>query len=108
MCENGESNGVAAHGPTTSNGSHPVQGQPKSSPYQSVQDYLSNVGRYKIIESTLREGEQFANSFFDTETKIKMYVRTGSLSECAHELQNFVVVLTTEIAPRLLILSAST
>jgi homocitrate synthase len=69
MCGNGDSNGAAT------NGSHPVQGLPKSSPYQSVQDYLSNVGRYKIIESTLREGEQFANSFFDTETKIKMYVR---------------------------------
>lgn len=25
---------------------------------------------FKIIESTLREGEQFANAFFDTETKI--------------------------------------
>ena len=28
------------------------------------------VKGFKIIESTLREGEQFANAFFDTETKI--------------------------------------
>ncbi|KAG9254824.1 homocitrate synthase [Emericellopsis atlantica] len=88
MCENGESNGVAAHGPTTSNGSHPVQGQPKSSPYQSVQDYLSNVGRYKIIESTLREGEQFANSFFDTETKIKIAKALDSFGVDMIELTN--------------------
>lgn len=33
---------------------------------------MSNVSRFKIIESTLREGEQFANAFFDTETKIKI------------------------------------
>ncbi|OCK90258.1 uncharacterized protein K441DRAFT_666283 [Cenococcum geophilum 1.58] len=31
------------------------------SPYQPVGDFLSNVSRFKIIESTLREGEQFAN-----------------------------------------------
>lgn len=37
-----------------------------SSPYQSVGDFLSNTGRFQIIESTLREGEQFANAFFDT------------------------------------------
>lgn len=42
----------------TANGVYPAQGQPKSSPYQSVQDYISNVNRFKIIESTLREGEQ--------------------------------------------------
>lgn len=30
------------------------------SPYQPVGDFLSNVGNFKIIESTLREGEQFA------------------------------------------------
>lgn len=29
-----------------------------------------NIKGFKIIESTLREGEQFANAFFDTETKI--------------------------------------
>lgn len=31
------------------------------SPYAPVGDFLSNVSRFKIIESTLREGEQFAN-----------------------------------------------
>ena len=41
-------------------------------PYQAVGDFLSNVGRFKIIESTLREGEQFANAFFDTEKKIEI------------------------------------
>ncbi|KAL2759700.1 hypothetical protein ACRALDRAFT_1060295 [Sodiomyces alcalophilus JCM 7366] len=50
----------------------PLQGRPQNSPYQSPQDYLSNVANFKIIESTLREGEQFANAFFDTETKIKI------------------------------------
>jgi hypothetical protein len=28
--------------------------EPKSNPYQTVTDYISNVGRFKIIESTLR------------------------------------------------------
>jgi len=65
----------------TANGVYPAQGQPKSSPYQSVQDYISNVNRFKIIESTLREGEQFANAFFDTETKL----------EIARALDNFGV-----------------
>lgn len=45
---------------------------PTSSPYSQVQDYISQVGRYQIIESTLREGEQFANAFFTTENKIKI------------------------------------
>jgi homocitrate synthase len=43
-----------------------------SNPYAPVGDFLSNVSKFKIIESTLREGEQFANAFFDTETKIKI------------------------------------
>lgn len=63
MCGNEESNGTAPS----------VQRAPPATPYQAVQDYISNVNSYKIIESTLREGEQFANSFFDTETKVKMY-----------------------------------
>ncbi|KAF9046878.1 homocitrate synthase [Hymenopellis radicata] len=33
-------------------------------------DFLSNISNFNIIESTLREGEQFANAFFDTKTKI--------------------------------------
>ncbi|KAL9117292.1 MAG: hypothetical protein Q9187_006174 [Circinaria calcarea] len=43
-----------------------------SSPYRPVGDFLSNVSRFKIIESTLREGEQFANAFFSTETKVEI------------------------------------
>ncbi|KAF5592930.1 Homocitrate synthase [Fusarium pseudocircinatum] len=43
-----------------------------TNPYSSVNDHLSNVRNFKIIESTLREGEQFANSYFSTETKIKI------------------------------------
>ena len=53
---------------TTSQASRPQS----SNPYAPVQDFLSNVSNFKIIESTLREGEQFANAFFDTETKIKI------------------------------------
>lgn len=44
----------------------------QSRPSRPVGDFLSNVANFKIIESTLREGEQFANAFFDTETKIKI------------------------------------
>lgn len=35
-------------------------------------DFLSNVSNFQIIESTLREGEQFANAFFSTEKKIEI------------------------------------
>ncbi|CAO3672724.1 unnamed protein product [Rhizopus stolonifer] len=42
-----------------------------SSPYMS-NDPNSNVANFKIIESTLREGEQFANAFFSTEKKIEI------------------------------------
>ena len=35
-------------------------------------DFLSNVGSFQLIESTLREGEQFANAFFTTEKKIEI------------------------------------
>ncbi|PWW76918.1 homocitrate synthase [Tuber magnatum] len=41
-------------------------------PYQPLPDFLSNVNSFKIIESTLREGEQFANAFFDTAKKIEI------------------------------------
>ena len=57
---NGASNGSGHIAPSLRN------------PYQPVGDFLSNVQNFKIIESTLREGEQFANAFFDTETKIKI------------------------------------
>jgi homocitrate synthase len=48
---------------------------PSRNPYGhnvGVTDFLSNVSRFQIIESTLREGEQFANAFFDTEKKIEI------------------------------------
>lgn len=44
----------------------------RSNPYQPVGDFLSNVSNFKIIESTLREGEQFATAFFSTEKKIEI------------------------------------
>lgn len=37
---------------------HRAHPNPTRNPYQTVQDYLSNVSNFKIIESTLREGEQ--------------------------------------------------
>ncbi|RAL58756.1 hypothetical protein DID88_009171 [Monilinia fructigena] len=48
---------------------HPAK---RDNPYQPVGDFLSNISSFKIIESTLREGEQFANAFFDTEKKIEI------------------------------------
>ncbi|KAL3464118.1 HMGL-like-domain-containing protein [Aspergillus heterothallicus] len=76
---NGQTNGANGQ----SNGSHPgftaIQTRqnphPSRNPYGhnvGVTDFLSNVSRFKIIESTLREGEQFANAFFDTEKKIQI------------------------------------
>ncbi|KAL8934272.1 MAG: hypothetical protein Q9211_005322 [Gyalolechia sp. 1 TL-2023] len=44
----------------------------QTKPFRNVGDFLSRVSDFKIIESTLREGEQFANAFFDTETKVKI------------------------------------
>ncbi|CAH0015216.1 unnamed protein product [Clonostachys rhizophaga] len=77
MCGNGESNSTA-----------PSQRAPPATPYQAVQDYISNVNSYKIIESTLREGEQFANSFFDTETKVKIAKALDSFGVDYIELTN--------------------
>ncbi|KAI4202368.1 MAG: hypothetical protein LQ350_002586 [Teloschistes chrysophthalmus] len=54
------------------NGTQHTSPPSRSNPYAPVGDFLSNVSKFKIIESTLREGEQFANAFFDTETKIKI------------------------------------
>ncbi|KAI6154241.1 hypothetical protein BKA82DRAFT_4099119 [Pisolithus tinctorius] len=60
---NGTSNGV--------NGVNGTNGHLKRNPYAPrASDFLNNVSNFKIIESTLREGEQFANAFFDTKTKI--------------------------------------
>lgn len=44
----------------------------QTKPFQTVGDLLSNVSNFQIIESTLREGEQFANAFFDTDTKVRI------------------------------------
>jgi len=63
---NGSSNGDASK-----NGSKATPLNSRN-PYQPVPDFLSNVGSFKIIESTLREGEQFANAFFDTAKKIEI------------------------------------
>lgn len=38
-------------------------------------DFLSNVRNFKIIESTLREGEQFANAFFNLEVGLSSPLR---------------------------------
>ncbi|KAG8748097.1 Homocitrate synthase isozyme [Ceratobasidium sp. 414] len=59
---NGHSNGTNG----TSNG----RVRPANPYAPRYADFLSNVSNFKIIESTLREGEQFANAFFDTKTKI--------------------------------------
>lgn len=59
-----------------------------SSPYAPIGDFLSNVSKFKIIESTLREGEQFANSFFDTETKIRIAKALDSFGVDYIELTN--------------------
>ena len=94
---NASTNGATTNGTTNGNGSmytdtvpaqlvvadtssaHPgfieIDSRPtphRSNPYAPVGDFLSNVSRFKIIESTLREGEQFANAFFDTEKKIEI------------------------------------
>ncbi|KAL1605568.1 homocitrate synthase lys21 [Nothophoma quercina] len=82
-CEPEQTNGHASgtNGTTNGNGSHEgftgveTRNNPRPdhvSPYKPVGDFLSNVSRFKIIESTLREGEQFANAYFDLEAKIKI------------------------------------
>lgn len=79
---NGTSNGTNGHSNgSNSDGSHPgftgIHTRPdpateNRNPYAPVGDFLSNVHRFKIIESTLREGEQFANAYFDTAKKIEI------------------------------------
>ncbi|RKP15142.1 homocitrate synthase [Piptocephalis cylindrospora] len=45
----------------------------KRNPYAgNLSDYLSRTSNFAIIESTLREGEQFANAFFDTAKKVEI------------------------------------
>ncbi|KAI8333906.1 homocitrate synthase, cytosolic isozyme [Chlamydoabsidia padenii] len=47
--------------------------EPIASPYMpKYPDPMSNISNFKIIESTLREGEQFANAFFDTAKKVEI------------------------------------
>lgn len=58
---------MSQKGLQANNNNQPKEGV--SSPYMS-NDPNSNVANFKIIESTLREGEQFANAFFTTEKKI--------------------------------------
>lgn len=66
---NGHNNNAPAGFQRVGNGSAPLN---TKNPYQPVGDFLSNIGNFKIIESTLREGEQFANAFFDTAKKIEI------------------------------------
>lgn len=35
-------------------------------------DFLSNVNNFEIIDTTLREGEQFANAFYTLDSKVKI------------------------------------
>ncbi|KAG6993773.1 homocitrate synthase [Physcia stellaris] len=69
---NGTANGNQSHAGYTAIPSSQNPHVPSRNPYQPVGDFLSNVSRFQIIESTLREGEQFANAFFDTEKKIEI------------------------------------
>ncbi|KAI1909482.1 homocitrate synthase lys21 [Ophidiomyces ophidiicola] len=82
---NGHANGVNGANGTNGLSAHPgytaIPARENPHPHTArnpyghnagVTDFLSNVSRFKIIESTLREGEQFANAFFDTEKKIEI------------------------------------
>ncbi|EFY89168.1 homocitrate synthase [Metarhizium acridum CQMa 102] len=62
------------------NGSTPRPSSQQRLPYQSVQDYLSNIHNFRIIESTLREGEQFANAFFDTDFGVEYIELTSPVA----------------------------
>ncbi|KAF2736181.1 homocitrate synthase-like protein [Polyplosphaeria fusca] len=79
-------NGTNGHANGSTNGTNGVNGHDgfkaiqsqynphptHASPYRPMGDFLSNVSRFKIIESTLREGEQFANAYFDLDAKMKI------------------------------------
>jgi homocitrate synthase len=78
---NGRTNGTNGTGTQSVNGHegytgirprHPPAPLNARNPYQPVGDFLSNISRFQIIESTLREGEQFANAYFDTAKKIEI------------------------------------
>ncbi|KAE9408410.1 homocitrate synthase [Gymnopus androsaceus JB14] len=65
-------NGSTSNGKRgTSHNPSLVKDNQNRNPYAPrASDFLSNISNFNIIESTLREGEQFANAFFDTKTKI--------------------------------------
>ncbi|KAI1327925.1 putative homocitrate synthase [Xylariaceae sp. FL0255] len=65
-----------------------ITGNSERNPYSSINDLLSNVRNFKIIESTLREGEQFANSYFSRETKIKIATMLSEFGVDYIELTN--------------------
>ncbi|KAM3540945.1 hypothetical protein ARSEF1564_006137 [Beauveria bassiana] len=74
----------------------PITSNSTTNPYSSVSDLLSNVRNFKIIEckylrspeTTLREGEQFANAYFSTETKIKIATMLSDFGVDYIELTN--------------------
>lgn len=90
---NGRHNGTNGHHNGTNGAAGARPDQRRHNPYAPrASDFLNNISNFKIIESTLRgsflfflprkcrmsdysahtssEGEQFANAFFDTKTKI--------------------------------------
>ncbi|KAF1919650.1 homocitrate synthase-like protein [Ampelomyces quisqualis] len=95
-CNNGDTNGVSSErtdgytGITSSHNPHPSH----KSPYAPVGDFLSNVSRFKIIESTLREGEQFANAYFDLEAKIKIAKALDEFGSAPRCFASSVSILT--------------
>ncbi|KAL7782206.1 putative homocitrate synthase [Trichoderma ceciliae] len=65
-----------------------ITGNTASNPYSSISDLLSNVRNFKVIESTLREGEQFANAYFSRENKIKIATMLSDFGVDYIELTN--------------------
>jgi hypothetical protein len=63
---NGSVNAVQNGLPTANGSVDAAQRGASNKPYKAISDFLSNTSRFKIIESTLREGEQFLSAFFDT------------------------------------------
>ncbi|KAJ3107881.1 mitochondrial Homoaconitase [Phlyctochytrium planicorne] len=68
-----KANGKHSHSDTNEASNKRTKVSSAGSIYQPrYSDPWSRVNNFSIIESTLREGEQFANAFFDRETKIKI------------------------------------
>lgn len=61
------------------------------------------MSRFQIIESTLREGEQFANAFFDTEKKIEIAKALDDFGvdyvSCGAVVVIVAVLLSSLVAP---------